>query len=554
MTIQLIPIIVIFVNVVLAVFVFSQNPKAISNRLFALLASLGAIWNFANLMTDVLVSVKWLQASYALGALVIATGLTWVLLMTDEKFNRRKISLIYIVAIFFSVFSFQNGFIITHFAQTNHETIYAGNPGVGLVFYALFYIGGTLLILLKLYKSITQTDQQERKHQLKYVFVGATITLLLTAFSSFILPHYFSIFLFSSLDSIGFLIFLLFITYSITRHHLFNIRLIAVQIVTFALWIFILIRTILAENTRDLFIQSSLLTLTVIFGIMLIRGVLREIQQREKIEKLAGELQTLNSTLEAKVAEQTVEIRRAYEVEKKARMELEKLNDAKDQFIMITQHHLRTPVTGIIWQIESILENVYGKVSGKLEGAVLTMKTSADRLMTIINDFLNITAIKSGTNILNLTVKSLKPALLDVLDEIKLEIDRMKVTVTYPEDGTSWPEVKADHPKMREVLLIVIENAVRYNHEGGTVDITTDTKDGMFTMTIENTGIGITSEEHEKIGTSLFYRGQRARESHAIGMGVGLSVVKAMMKAHHGTFSIESRGEGRGARVVVGVA
>ena len=75
----------------------------------------------------------------------------------------------------------------------------------------------------------------------------------------------------------------------------------------------------------------------------------------------------------------------------------------------------------------------------------------------------------------------------------------------------------------------------------------------MFELTIENTGIGITSEESAKIGSALFYRGEHARKAHSTGMGIGLSVVKAIVKAHHGTFSIESKGRGNGARVVVGV-
>ena len=92
------------------------------------------------------------------------------------------------------------------------------------------------------------------------------------------------------IDSIGFLIFLLFITYSITRHHLFNIKVIAIELVTFSLWIFILIRTLLATNSREFAIGGTLLVITVIFVILLVRSVLHEMSQREQIEKLEAEL------------------------------------------------------------------------------------------------------------------------------------------------------------------------------------------------------------------------------------------------------------------------
>jgi two-component system phosphate regulon sensor histidine kinase PhoR len=104
---------------------------------------------------------------------------------------------------------------------------------------------------------------------------------------------------------------------------------------------------------------------------------------------------------------------------------------------------------------------------------------------------------------------------------------------------------------MREILFIVMENAVRYNHNGGSIKIAPRAQDGSFELSIENTGIGITQEEAGKIGSSLFYRGESARQNHPIGMGIGLSVVKAVIKAHHGTFSIESKGKNEGARLMI---
>lgn len=548
--IEIVLLLVISLNILLSIFVFSQNPKALSNRLFSLLGLMGAIWTSAHYMISITNSPYWFVTIFALGSFILSTGLIWITIIAEKHISRLNVYIICSTATFFFVFSLIPGFIIEIPFGTNQLDSKTNTFGFGLYLFSSYYLICAFLIVGKLYKAYKKSKDRGSKSQFRIILVGSLVSLVASGLTTFVIPLH-SISLSGIIDSIGFLIFLICIVYSITRHHLFNIRLMAVQIVTFGLWIFILIRTILAESTKDLIIQSSLLAITVIFGIMLIRGVLREIDQREKLEKLTAELQTLNLTLEAKVAEQTVEIRRSYEVEKKARVELEKLNDAKDQFIMITQHHLRTPVTGIMWQIESILKGVYGTINNKVESAILTMNTSVDRLMTIIDDFLNITAIKSGANILNLTVKSLKPAVIDVLDEIKLEIERMKVAISYPNDDASWTEIQADHPKMREVLLIVIENAVRYNHEGGTVSISTDVKDGIFTMTIENTGIGITKEEHEKIGASLFYRGQRAREAHAIGMGVGLSVVKAMVRAHHGTFRIESGGKDAGAKVSI---
>jgi two-component system phosphate regulon sensor histidine kinase PhoR len=179
------------------------------------------------------------------------------------------------------------------------------------------------------------------------------------------------------------------------------------------------------------------------------------------------------------------------------------------------------------------------------------MKSSADRLMRIVDDFLNITTLKIGTSILDLSDRSLKPAIESIIEELQPEIMSMGIVVSWPHGDNSWPKLKIDYDKMREILFIVVENAVRYNREGGTVTISTKTGGGSFELSIKNTGIGITQEERQKIGSSLFYRGECARKAHPIGMGIGLSVVKAIVKAHHGSFSIESKGKGEGARVTV---
>ena len=262
---------------------------------------------------------------------------------------------------------------------------------------------------------------------------------------------------------------------------------------------------------------------------------------------------------------------RFYDLGKQARRELEKLNEAKNQFIMITQHHLRTPVTSIEWELGSMLGGTYGPTTPRFEAALRDTQTDAARLNRIIDDFLNITTLKTGQNILNPSHRRLKPAIEEILRDLRSGIERKHITVTYPTDDSSWPELTIDFEKMRDILLIIVENAVTYNRQNGTIAISTKIEiasdsvsesgsnsgseigSKRFLLTIENTGLGITSEEIGQIGSALFYRGQAARKMNTVGMGVGLSVARAIIKAHHGTFEIESDGKDKGARVRVGI-
>ncbi|MCX6718810.1 MAG: HAMP domain-containing sensor histidine kinase [Candidatus Taylorbacteria bacterium] len=284
----------------------------------------------------------------------------------------------------------------------------------------------------------------------------------------------------------------------------------------------------------------------LVLAAYLIRGVLIESKQRE-------ELSRLNSLLSQKVFAQTMEIRAAYETEKAARHDLEKLNESKDQFIMLTQHHMRMPISNIIWELESVISGVCGKISEKTRRALEDAKASAGKLTRIVEDLLYITAFKAGASILDLRKASLKAAIEDGLSELKNDIERMDIAVSYPTDAESWPELAIDEKKIREAIFTVLENAVRYNRQNGSIAIATDVSDDDFILTIENTGIGILPEEKEAIAPSLFYRGTYARSAYPTGMGVGLTVAKAMVKAHKGELTIDSEGEGKGASVRVRV-
>jgi signal transduction histidine kinase len=177
--------------------------------------------------------------------------------------------------------------------------------------------------------------------------------------------------------------------------------------------------------------------------------------------------------------------------------------------------------------------------------------TSVSRLTRIVDDFLNITALKVGSQILNIETGNLEPLVVDVLHELKIDIENMRLTVEYPKDSTSWPDLEIDAGKVREVLLIIIENAVRYNVTGGQIVIKNQLNADSFEMTIENTGLGLATEDKDKLFTRHFFRSKRAQTANPIGMGIGLSVARAIVRAHHGELMIESDGENKGARIML---
>lgn len=531
MILKIILFIVVFLNLILGFFVISQNFKSLNNRFFSVLSFIGAVWAFANFMTGMYPSPFWLEATYALGALLVATGLIWVSVIAERVFNKKEALLIVAIATFFFINSFRDGFIAQHYDAIYIGGVFTGKPGFGLVVYTLFYLLGAFLILWKLFVASKKSKEIERGLQLKSIFYGSLITLIITAITSFILPS-FSIFNFSGLDSVGFIIFLSFIAYAITKHHLFNIKVIATELITFSLWIFILIRGLLSPNIEDMLIEGGLLLVTVIVGIILIRSVIKEVSQREKIERLAEDLQKANNRL----------------------MDLDR---QKSEFVSFASHQLRAPLTAMKGYASLILEGEMGKLSTDLRMAIGRIFDSSKTLTSIVDDYLNISRIELGTMKYVFDTIDLKEMVDAVIGELKPNIEKSKLEFSIVIDRQKKYMVSADRDKFKQILANIIDNSIKYTPTGSVrVSLTKtapaggDAHDSKILFSVKDTGIGIAKEVLPKL-FAKFSRADNGNSQNIYGTGLGLYVAKEIIKAHKGRIWAESRGEGKGSEFYV---
>ena len=520
--------------------------KNLSSRVFALLSFITAIWvvsqgflvsTFSVQFSDLLIRIQYLMG------LSIALGFHHF--SAIYPYDRRPKNILLIISVLIVIF-FAYLYLFTNTLITG--ATYIGGIGKwswGLgplhLLFELVFCALWILALLNLYKTYAIASGT-LKLNLRNMFWGLLLGIIPPTVCNILLPAigYFRINWFGPVSSA---IWIFIIAYSILRYRQMNVRTVITEVLAIAMTAIFFINIFIEEPLGTIG-RVFIFLVFLILATYLIRGALRESRQRE-------ELKTLNSTLSEKVAEQTAEIRRAFELEKHARRELEKLNETKDQFIMITQHHLRTPVTNIRYEVESMLKGTYGAVAPELRQGLEETNTAVARLMRIADDFLGITTLKAGAQILNTESASMQLLLDDVLAEMKPEIEAMRLSIDFPHDRDSWPMVMIDIKQTREVLLIIIENAVRYNEIGGTIHISNSVVDGMYKMTIENTGIGLAAEETKNVFGKLFYRGDRAKAAHPVGMGIGLSVARSIMRAYHGDITIESKGVGHGAKVTL---
>ncbi len=523
--------------------------KKLSSKIFALFSVPVAIWSISygfllgsNFESIALILIR---INHVLGMITTLGFVYFSIIYPTDKIPSKIVhkTLIIIGVIFLWLFIFSD-LMIPSMYEISRPDRWGWNTGKLYFIYDILFGGLWLIILFNIWKKIKQiTDYNQKKNQV-FMFWGLTLGIIPPSFLNIFLPT-FGYYGISWLGPISSAVWIFIIGYSIIRYRQMNVRVVITEVLAIAMTMIFFIN-IFTETPVGVWDNIATFLVFLILAIYLIRGVLAESRQKE-------ELRDLNENLESKVAEQTVEIRKAFELEKKARRDLEKLNETKDQFIMITQHHLRTPVNNIQAKIQSIVTSADGPTVNEIKSELRETDSHLERLVKTVNDFLNITTIRPGRNILNLSRTNPKLLIADILSELKIDIEQKNLTVTYPMNDESWPTINVDSSKIRDALLIIIENAVKYNNMGGMITIKTIFSDKILNITVADTGIGISKHDQGKIFSNLFTRSNEAKKMNPIGMGIGLSVAKAIIKAHHGDLAIRSNDQERGTTVIVSI-
>ncbi|OGZ17855.1 MAG: hypothetical protein A2V72_00765 [Candidatus Nealsonbacteria bacterium RBG_13_37_56] len=262
--------------------------------------------------------------------------------------------------------------------------------------------------------------------------------------------------------------------------------------------------------------------------------------------RLYKEVQEFNKTLQQKVDEQTKEIRKAYEVEKKAHEELKRLDRAKDQFVLATQHHLRTPVTGMSGYLDLIFTGSFGKIPKKLEGALKKFQSATKILSKLIDEFLDISQLQIGRKVVALKPDvELAPILDEIVEEVSMEAETKKLFIKLEKDK-SLPKINADPEKLKTALFNIVDNALKYTTKGG-ITIKVNSKDSNILIEVKDTGKGISQQDLELLFNKLFERGDKADKFYATGRGIGLFMSTLIIEAHNGKIWAESQGQDKGS-------
>jgi two-component system phosphate regulon sensor histidine kinase PhoR len=217
---------------------------------------------------------------------------------------------------------------------------------------------------------------------------------------------------------------------------------------------------------------------------------------------------------------------------------MKQLEKIRQDFVANVSHELRTPLTTIKGYAETLLEG--GLKEDQAFQFVQVIKRHTDRLAKIVEDLLMLSRIETKEFQLKMEATPLQDFVNDIIDFVKEPAERKKISLSRNEIPSSLA-VLADRSHLEQILINLLDNAIKYTPEGGRVIVSAvekDSKDIQFS--VEDNGIGIPKEDLSRI-FERFYRVDKGRSKELGGTGLGLSIVKHLIQAHGGRVWVESQ-------------
>jgi len=224
---------------------------------------------------------------------------------------------------------------------------------------------------------------------------------------------------------------------------------------------------------------------------------------------------------------------------------LKKLEQIKMDFVANVTHEIRTPLTAIIGYLETIQSGTINNVEETKKFIDVVLK-QAERLNRLVEDLLTISNIEMKETVLNFENVSLNAAVNNVISLIQPKAAQKKITI-HNNISDNFASVKADRDKLAQILLNILDNAVKFTPEGGNVAVNAEESESFAVVSVTDTGSGVPADEVQRLG-ERFYRVDKSRSRDLGGTGLGLSIVKHLMIAHDGRMEIQSQ-LGKGTKV-----
>jgi len=509
-----------FGNLFLSILVIRNDPKGPKNRAFFFLSLFVSFWILSAFISEIF-PLSYPQISLICSKIAVASTLLATFfffhfsLLSFSHLPSWRIRQLYFwgltVTLFCSLLIFLSQNVIKGlniYPDGNFDIIY------GPLYYHLilpFIIFLLILALTISFKGYSRLSPLQR-NRFYYFLLGIGFFVISNIIFNLIVPILINTDIYYRIGNYSSILLLGCTAYAIVARRLFSIKLAITEITIGIIGFLLLINLLGSHSTWEYAWRGGIFLAFSVVGILLIRAEHKEIEYRKKLEI--------------------------------SFQKLRQLDKAKSEFLSIASHQLRTPLSIMKGYLSMILEGSYGNVSPKIRNITENLFQTNEQLIKLVNNLLNVSRIEAGKMEMSLENISITNLIKETIKEIEPEAKKKGLYIVYKEK-TKIPYIQIDPDKIKQVLLNILDNAIKYTERGG-INITSEIQNSHVLIKITDTGVGMTREEIQNIFSS-FKRGEAGEKFWTGGSGLGLYVAKKFVEMHKGKIWAESEGPGKGS-------
>jgi len=499
--------------------IYSKNRKALINKAFGLFALSVAGWsgfyylwqlssepNLALLYTRILMAF----------AIFIPANYFFIALAFLEKVREKlwQLLLAYLISFIFLALD-ATPLMVASVEKTQYHDLWPmAGPVFGIFLIVWFCIVLYPTILLSTaYKS---SSSPERRKQITMILWGIFLAFLAGSTNYF---QWFRI----PIPPVGNLIgpiWVVLISYAIIKQNLLNIEIIITEVALYLINGILIVELILSQSSFEFAYRAVLVLLAVYVSYIAIRSTRHEIEQKEKIQKLAKDLEMANNNLK-------------------------ELDKVKDDFLSMASHELNTPIAAIEGYLSMILvEHLAGVIPPKAKTYLDSVYASSQRLAHLVRDLLNVSRIESGRIHLLYEQKPVEDIIKQAVMEVNSKAIERQHTLTFEQPAAPLPLTWYDATRITEIIINMIGNSIKYTEPGGKIVVKAMADDQKIVVSVADNGRGIPLNRQDAI-FQKFTQADVLKDQQK-GTGLGMYISKKFIELHKGQIWFHSDGEGKG--------
>jgi len=231
--------------------------------------------------------------------------------------------------------------------------------------------------------------------------------------------------------------------------------------------------------------------------------------------------------------------------------DLRRLEETRTRFLSSISHELRTPLTIIKGFIHTVIDEPPIAENEDIHNALAIMDEETDRLTRLVNELLELSRLRSKKLTFEMETLRADEIVENTVQSMKNNAERMNISLEIHKDAGE-AEIFGDRDRLKQVVINLIDNAIKYTPGKGRVTVKTHIKDGRWILDVEDTGMGISKDELPFLFERFFRTKDRKKKKYIKGTGLGMAIVKEIVDAHEGNIAVESI-ESEGTKIHISI-